>query len=71
MVCEPGRIVYDKVPLRQHATKPSISSEGKFFRKGGLMRGVVKGKRWPAADARMNWAGPTPALNELFASNRR
>jgi transposase len=43
-----------------------------FFRKGGRMRGLVKGKRWLLLS---RWANLTGAkrqeLNELFALNRK
>jgi hypothetical protein len=43
-----------------------------FFRKGGRMRGLVKGKRWLLLTRRVN---PTPGkrqeLTQLFALNRK
>jgi transposase len=41
------RIVYDKFHVLQHANKAIDEvRRAEFFRKGGRMRGVVKGKRW-------------------------
>jgi transposase len=41
------RIVYDKFHILQHANKAIDEvRRAEFFRKGGRMRGVVKGKRW-------------------------
>ena len=41
------RIVYDKFHVLQHANKAIDEvRRAEFFRKGGSMRGVVKGKRW-------------------------
>ena len=41
------RIVYDKFHVLQHANKAIAEvRRAEFFRKGGRMRGVVKGKRW-------------------------
>lgn len=43
-----------------------------FFRKGGRMRGVVKGKRWLLLSRWMNLSGAKrQELNELFAMNRK
>src|SRR5207247_6981041 len=43
-----------------------------FFRKGGRMRGVVKGKRWLLLTRWMNLDNKKrQQLNELFALNRR
>jgi len=43
-----------------------------FFRKGGRMRGVVKGKRWLLLSRWMNLPGAKrQQLNELFALNRK
>ncbi|MDE3161456.1 MAG: transposase [Acidobacteriota bacterium] len=43
-----------------------------FFRKGGRMRGVVKGKRWLLLSRWVNLtAGKRQELNQLFALNRR
>jgi transposase len=41
------RIVYDKFHVMQHANRAvDEASRAEFFRKGGRMRGLVKGKRW-------------------------
>ena len=41
------RIIYDKFHILQHANKAIDEvRRAEFFRKGGRMRGVVKGKRW-------------------------
>ena len=41
------RIVYDKFHIMQHANEAIDEvRRAEFFRKGGRMRGVVKGKRW-------------------------
>ena len=43
-----------------------------FFRKGGSLRGLVKGKRWLLLTRWVNLtAGKRRQLNELFAFNRR
>jgi transposase len=44
----PGcRIVYDKFHVMQHASKAVDEvRRAEFFRKGGRLRGLVKGKRW-------------------------
>jgi hypothetical protein len=43
-----------------------------FFRKGGRMRGVAKGKRWLLLTRWMNLdQQKRRQLNELFALNRR
>jgi transposase len=67
------RIVYDKFHVLQHANKAiDEMRRAEFFRKGGRMRGVVKGKRrllltrWINLDSQKR-----RQLNELFALNRR
>jgi transposase len=41
------RIIYDKFHIMQHANQAIDEvRRAEFFRKGGSMRGVVKGKRW-------------------------
>jgi hypothetical protein len=41
------RIVYDKVHVIQHASQAVDEvRRAEFFRKGGRIRGLVKGKRW-------------------------
>ena len=67
------RIVYDKFHVLQHANKAIDEvRRAEFFRKGGRMRGVVKGKRWLLLTRWMNLdSQKREQLNELFALNRR
>lgn len=67
------RIVYDKFHVLQHANKAIDEvRRAEFFRKGGRMRGVVKGKRWLLLTRWMNLNNKKrQQLNELFALNRR
>lgn len=67
------RIVYDKFHVLQHANKAIDEvRRAEFFRKGGRMRGVVKGKRWLLLTRWMNLdRQKRQQLNELFALNRR
>jgi transposase len=67
------RIVYDKFHVLQHANKAIDEvRRAEFFRKGGSMRGVVKGKRWLLLTRWMNLdSQKRQQLNELFALNRR
>src|ERR1700686_5772540 len=67
------RIVYDKFHVLQHANKAIDEvRRAEFFRKGGRMRGVVKGKRWLLLTRWVNLDGKKrQQLNELFALNRR
>src|SRR5580704_10247541 len=52
-------------------TRPSMR-RAEFFRKGGRMRGVVKGKRWLLLTRWVNLEGKKrQQLNDLFALNRR
>ena len=52
------RIVYDKFHVLQHANKAIDEvRRAEFFRKGGRMRGVVKGKRWLLLTRWMNLDG--------------
>ena len=70
----PGwRIIYDKFHIMQHANRAVDEvRRAEFFRKGGPMRGLVKGKRWLLLTRRVNLtAGKRRQLNELFALNRR
>ena len=67
------RIVYDKFHIMQHASQAvDEMRRAEFFRKGGRMRGLVKGKRrlllsrWVHLDSRKR-----QLLNELFRLNRR
>jgi transposase len=67
------RIVYDKFHIMQHANKAIDEvRRAEFFRKGGRMRGLVKGKRWLLLT---RWVNLTSAkrqeLNKLFALNRK
>jgi transposase len=67
------RIVYDKFHVLQHANKAIDEvRRTEFFRKGGGMRGVVKGKRWLLLTRWMNLDNQKrQQLNDLFALNRR
>ena len=67
------RIVYDKFHVLQHANKAIDEvRRAEFFRKGGRMRGVVKGKRWLLLTRWVNLEGKKrQQLNDLFALNRR
>jgi transposase len=67
------RIVYDKFHVLQHANKAIDEvRRAEFFRKGGRMRGVVKGKRWLLLTRWVNLDGKKrQQLNDLFALNRR
>jgi transposase len=67
------RIVYDKFHVLQHAHKAIDEvRRAEFFRKGGRMRGVVKGKRWLLLTRWVNLnSQKRQQLNELFALNRR
>jgi len=67
------RIVYDKFHVLQHANKAIDEvRRAEFFRKGGSMRGVVKGKRWLLLTRWMNLdTQKRQQLNQLFALNRR
>jgi hypothetical protein len=68
-----AKIVYDKFHVMQHANAAVDEvRRAEFFRKGGKMRDVVKGKRWLLLT---RWINLTPGkrqqLNQLFAMNRR
>lgn len=67
------RIVYDKFHIMQHANAAIDEvRRAEFFRKGGRMRGVVKGKRWLLLSRWVNLtAGKRQELNQLFALNRK
>src|SRR6267378_1220409 len=67
------RIIYDKFHVLQHANKAIDEvRRAEFFRKGGRMRGVVKGKRWLLLTRWTNLDNQKrQQLNELFALNRR
>jgi len=67
------QIIYDKFHIMQHANAAvdEVRRE-EFFRKGGRMRGMVKGKRWLLLSRWANLdAGKKRELNTLFALNRR
>ena len=67
------QIVYDKFHVLQHANKAIDEvRRAEFFRKGGRMRGVVKGKRWLLLTRWVNLdSKKRQQLNDLFALNRR
>ena len=67
------RIVYDKFHIMQHANDAMDEvRRAEFFRKGGRMRGLVKGKRWLLLSRWMNLtAGQRQELNQRFALNRK
>ena len=67
------RIVYDKFHVMQHANQAIDEvRRAEFFRKGGPMRGLVKGKRWLLLSRWMNLsASKRQELNQLFALNRK
>jgi transposase len=67
------RIVYDKFHIMQRANDAIDEvRRAEFFRKGGRMRGVVKGKRWLLLSRWVNLtAGKRQELNQLFALNRK
>jgi len=70
----PGcRIVYDKFHIMQHANRAVDEvRRAEFFRKGGRMRGLVKGKRWLLLTRWVNLTvGKRRQLNALFTLNRR
>ena len=65
--------MYDKFHIMQHANRAVDEvRRAEFFRKGGRMRGLVKGKRWLLLTRGMNLTvGKRRQLNELFTLNRR
>jgi transposase len=67
------QIIYDKFHIMQHANAAVDEvRRAEFFRKGGRMRGVVKGKRWLLLSRWVNLdSGKKRELNTLFAMNRR
>lgn len=67
------RIVYDKFHVMQHASKAVDEvRRSEFFRKGGRMRGLVKGKRWLLLSRWVHLdSRKRQLLNELFRLNRR
>lgn len=66
------RVVCDKFHVLQRANKAIDEvRRTEFFRKGGRMRGLVKGKRWLLLTRWMNLdSQKRQQLNELFAFNR-
>jgi transposase len=67
------RIVYDKFHIMQHANQAIDEvRRAEFFRKGGHMRGLVKGKRWLLLTRWVNLTSDKrQKLNSLFALNRK
>jgi transposase len=67
------QIIYDKFHIMQHANAAVDEvRRAEFFRQGGRMRGVVKGKRWLLLSRWMNLdTGKKRQMNTLFALNRR
>lgn len=66
------RIVFDKFHVMQHAGKAVDElRRAEFFRKGGSLRDVVKGKRWLLLSRWVNLDGrQRQMLNDLFRLNR-
>jgi transposase len=67
------KIVYDKFHIMQHANQAVDEvRRAEFFRKGGAMRGLVKGKRWLLLSRWVNLThSKQQELNQLFSLNRR
>jgi len=67
------RIIYDKFHVMQHANAAVDEvRRAEFFRKGGRVRQVVKGKRWLLLSRWVHLnAVKRQQLNALFALNRR
>ncbi len=67
------RMVYDKFHIMQHANAAVDEvRRAEFFRKGGRMRNLVKGKRWLLLTRWVNLTtGKRQELNTLFALNRK
>lgn len=67
------RIIYDKFHIMQHAQNAVDEvRRAEFFRKGGRIRGLVKGKRWLLLSRWVNLdTGKKRQLNQLFTLNRR
>jgi transposase len=67
------RIVYDKFHVMQHANQAVDEvRRAEFFRKGGAIRGLVKGKRWLLLSRWMHLSSPKrQELTQLFAMNRK
>ena len=70
----PGcRLVYDKFHILRHANAALDEvRRAEFFRRGGRMRGLVKGKRWLLLSRWVNLNTEKKLqLNQLFGLNRR
>jgi transposase len=67
------RIVYDKFHVMQHANKAVDEvRRAEYFRKGGAIRGLVRGKRWLLLSRWMHLSSPKrQELTQLFAMNRK
>ena len=67
------RIIYDKFHILQHANAAVDEvRRAEFFRKGGRLRGLVKGKRWLLLSRWVHLdTGKKRQLNQLFSLNRR
>src|SRR5437899_5580270 len=67
------RIIYDKFHVLQHANAAIDEvRRAEYFRKGGRMRGLVKGKRWLLLSRWVNLnTEKKRQLNQLFRLNRR
>lgn len=67
------KIIYDKFHIMQHANAAVDEvRRAEFFRKGGRMRDLVKGKRWLLLSRWVNLGrSKKQLLNELFSLNRR
>jgi transposase len=67
------RIVYDKFHIMQHANQAIDEvRRAEFFRKGGHLRGLVKGQRWLLLSRWINLTSDKrQKLNSLFALNRK
>ncbi len=66
-------IVYDKFHIMQHANQAIDEvRRAEFFRQGGAMREVVKGKRWLLLTRWVHLtANQRQQLNQLFSLNRK
>lgn len=67
------QIIYDKFHIMQRANAAMDEvRRAEFFRKGGWMRGLVKGKRWLLLSRWVHLdTDKKRQLNQLFALNRR
>jgi transposase len=67
------RIVYDMFHIIQHGNAAVAGvRRAEFFRKGGRMRGLVKGRWWLLLTRWVNLtSGKRRDLNALFAINRK